>query len=294
MLTAVREPCQRRVSVVSAGGDSILGMENLSGPTAFVEDTRTNRVAELLLAERHSLPLSVALHLVPGVLIVAVYLLVAQPLVRAIDYPSFLGWAIALVIVLYPLQLGLLWLGRYRTGRYSLRGVLGYLDKPLPRGRLIGMIAGLMAWFIVLSSVLTVLDTAVFEAFFTWLPFDDVGASATTYLDGNDRTVMIITLAASIPFTGFTLPLIEEYYFRGFLMPRLAHLGAWAPVLSTVLFSLYHLWSPWVFLSRVIFFFPGPWFVWKKQDLRLSIGMHAGTTLLMATGGTVALMLGVM
>ncbi|MFI6423860.1 lysostaphin resistance A-like protein [Promicromonospora sp. NPDC050880] len=268
-------------------------MDNTPHPTAL-PGVRPNRFAELLLADRHSLPLSIALHLVPGVLIVAVYLLLAQPLMRALDLPSFLGWAIALTVVLFPLQGLLLWLGRRRTGRYSLRGVLGYLDKPVPRGRLVAMVAGLIVWFVVVSSLLTALDAVVYDAFFTWIPFDDAGASATTYLDGTDRTVMIATLAASIPFTGFTLPLIEEYWFRGFLLPRIAHLGAWAPVLSTVLFSLYHLWSPWVFLSRVIFFFPGPWFVWKKQDLRLSIGMHVGTTLLMSTGGTVALLLGAM
>jgi membrane protease YdiL (CAAX protease family) len=278
---------------VSARAASILGMHTTPHPTVL-PGTRPNRFAELLLADRHSLPLTIALHLVPGVVIVAVYLVLAQPLVRALDLPSFLGWAVALTLVLFPLQLGLLWLGRYRTGRYTLRGVLGYLDRPVPRGRLVAMVAGLIVWFVAVSSALTVLDAAVYEAFFTWIPFDDAGASATTYLDGNSRTVMIVTLAASIPFTGFSLPLIEEYWFRGFLLPRIAHLGAWAPVLSTVLFSLYHLWSPWVFLSRVIFFFPGPWFVWRKRDLRLSIGMHVGTTLLMSTGGTVALLLGVM
>lgn len=32
---------------------------------------RPNRIVEMLLADRHSLPLSIALHLVPGALIVA-------------------------------------------------------------------------------------------------------------------------------------------------------------------------------------------------------------------------------
>jgi uncharacterized protein len=278
---------------VSAGGVSISGMEITQEPSGAGKAVRPNRVVERLLAERHSLPLSIALHLVPGVLIVAVYLVFAQPLVRAIDYPSFLGWAIALVVVLYPLQFGLFWLGRRRNGRYSLHGVLEYRDKPLPRGKLVAMVAGLIVWFVAVSSALTVLDSAVYEALFTWIPFDDAGASATTYLEGHSRTVMTITLAACVPFTGFSLPLIEEYYFRGFLLPRLAHLGKWAPVLNTVLFSLYHLWSPWVFFSRVIFFLPGPWLVWKKKDLRLTIGMHPGTTLLMSVVGVVALAFGV-
>ncbi|WP_369373116.1 CPBP family glutamic-type intramembrane protease [Promicromonospora sp. Populi] len=272
-------------------------MENTQRPTAPAEATRPenrpNRVVELLLADRHSLPLSIALHLVPGVLIVAVYLLLVQPLMRAINYPSLLGWAIALAIVLFPILFGLLWLGRKRTGRYSLRPVLGYLDKPVPRGRLVAIVAVLIVWFLGVSTALTVVDNAVYEAFFTWLPFDGAGGSATTYLDGYSRTVMLITLLICLPFTGFALPLIEEYYFRGFLMPRLAHLGGWAPVLSAVLFSLYHLWSPWVFLSRVIFFLPGPWLVWKLKDIRLSIGMHVGTTLLLATLGPIAVILGV-
>src|SRR5688572_22033868 len=105
-------------------------MENTQTLTAAAKVARPNRFVELLLADRHSLPLSIALHLVPGVLIVAAYLLLAEPFVKAIGYPIFLAWAIALAVVLLPVQLGLLWLGRKRNGRYSMRGVVDYLDKP--------------------------------------------------------------------------------------------------------------------------------------------------------------------
>ncbi|MEV6769655.1 CPBP family intramembrane glutamic endopeptidase [Nocardia sp. NPDC051030] len=94
-----------------------------------------------------------------------------------------------------------------------------------------------------------------------------------------------------LPLTGVSLPLIEELYFRGFLLPRIAHLRGWAPVVSTVVFALYHLWSPWVFVSRVIFTFPGYWFAWREKDIRLSIGMHVGVTSIVATSGTIALAL---
>lgn len=273
----------------------VSGMEHTLVPTAATAKTRPNRFVDRLLADRHSLPLSIMLHLVPGVLIVAAYLLVAEPLVQAIGYPSFLGWAIAMLVALAPVQLGLLlWLGRRRNGRFSLRGVLHYMDKPIPRGKLVATVAGLIVWFVVVSSALTVLDSIIYQSFFTWVPFQDAAASATTYLDGYPHSVMLITLAACIPLTGLSFPIIEELYFRGYLLPRLSHLGRWAPVLSAVLFSLYHLWSPWVFLSRVIFGFPAPWFVWKKRDLRLSIGMHAGTTFLLQTLGTLALLLNLM
>ncbi|WP_051864525.1 CPBP family intramembrane glutamic endopeptidase [Streptosporangium roseum] len=260
---------------------------------ATTQDTRPNRIVERLLGDRHSLPLSIALHLVPGALIVAVYLLV-EPLVKAAGYPSFLGWAIAMCLALAPVQLGLLlWLGRQRNGRFSLRGVVHYLDKPVPRGKLVAIVAALIAQMVVLSTVLTSLDSVVYRWLFQWVPFEDAGASATTYINGYPQSVMTITLAVCIPLTGLSFPIIEELYFRGFLMPRLSRLGRWAPVLSAVLFSLYHLWSPWVFLSRVIFMFPGIWLVWRKKDLRLSIGMHAGTTFLLQTGGTIALLLNV-
>ncbi|WP_163513546.1 CPBP family intramembrane glutamic endopeptidase [Fodinicola acaciae] len=254
---------------------------------ATAQTSRPNRLADKLLADQHSLPLSIALHLVPGALVVAAYFLV-NPLVHAAGCPSFLSWAIALCVILGPVLVGLLWLGRRRNGRYSLRGVLKYLDKPVSRGKLVAIVAALIVWFVVVSLALTVLDNAIYQAFFTWLPFDGAG-SATGYLAGYPRSTIIATLAVCLPLTGFALPLIEELYFRGFLLPRLPQLGRWAPLVNTVLFSLYHFWSPWGFVSRVIFFLPGPLLVWWKKDLRLSIGMHPGTTLLLTAGGLVAL-----
>lgn len=255
---------------------------------------RRSHVVELLIADRHSLPLSIALHLVPGALIVAAYALVAGPFVRAIHYPIFLAWVIALVLVLAPLQLFLLWLGRAANGRISMRGVVHYFDRPLSRGKAIATIAGLIVWMATVSLALTPLDNLVFTKLFFWLPFEGAGGSATTYLDGWSHSKLLITMLISLPLTGFSLPLIEELYFRGFLLPRISHLRWGAPVLNTVLFSIYHFWAPWTVLSKVVFMFPAVWLVWRKHDIRLSIGMHVGTALLMSAAGTIALALGVM
>lgn len=254
------------------------------------EHTRPDRVVGRLLADRHPLPLSIALHLVPGGLIVAAYVLFAEPLVKSIGYPSFLGWAIAMCVALAPVQLGLLlWLGHRRNGRLSLHGVLSYLDKPIPRRKLVAIVAALIVQMVVLAFALTPVDNFFYHWLFWWVPYEGAGGSASTYLDGFPRSVVIITLAACLPLTGLSFPIIEELYFRGFLLPRLSRLGAWAPVVNTVLFSLYHLWAPWTFLTRVIFMFAGFWLVWRKKDLRLSIGMHAGTTLLLQTLGVIAI-----
>jgi uncharacterized protein len=268
-------------------------MENTQTLTAAPNVARPNRFVGLLLADRHSLPLSIALHLVPGALIVAAYLFIAEPLVKAIHYPIFLAWASALVVVLAPVLFGLLWLGRKRNGRFSLRGVVHYLDKPISRGKITAIIAGLIVWMTVVSLALTPLDNLVFDRFFTWIPFEGAGGSATAYLDGYSHSMLVVTMLVCLPLTGFSLPLIEELYFRGFLLPRIAHLRLGAPVLNTVLFSVYHFWAPWTVLSKIIFMFPAVWLVWRKHDIRISIGMHPGTALLMATIGTIALILGV-
>ena len=60
---------------------------------------------------------------------------------------------------------------------------------------------------------------------------------------------------------------VEELYFRGYLLPRIAHTKGWAPLISTVLFSLQHLFSPWQNLGRILAFLPIAYTVACKRIL---------------------------
>src|SRR5918993_2586461 len=87
-------------------------------------------------------------------------------------------------------------------------------------------------------------------------------------------------------------PVVEEMYFRGYLLPRISRFGAWAPLINTVLFSLYHFFSPWLNVSRIITFLPTIYAAWWKRSIYLSMIVHilgnvAGAVL------TVLLILGV-
>ncbi|MFG3341117.1 hypothetical protein ACGGCP_15100, partial [Glycomyces sp. NPDC048151] len=64
-------------------------MENKHMPTATAEATTapTKGFVAKLLADKHSVPLSIALHLVPGALIVAAYAWIGAPISRAIGAP---------------------------------------------------------------------------------------------------------------------------------------------------------------------------------------------------------------
>ncbi|MDA1358988.1 CPBP family intramembrane metalloprotease [Glycomyces luteolus] len=269
-------------------------MSDKPTPTATAEAPETNGFVAKLLADRHSIPLSIALHLAPGALIVAVYALAAAPLTRAMGVPIFAAWAIALAVVLFPLMFGLMWLGKQRTGGYNLRSVLGYMGKPYPRGRITWIGIGFMLYMTVVSQALLPLDGIVYDTFFTWVQFEGSGSAATTYLDGYSKSTVLVTIAICGPFTGFILPLIEEYYFRGLLLPRLPQLGRWAPLFNTTLFSVYHFWAPWTVLSKLVFLLPGVWFVWDKRDIRASIWMHPGSALLATVVGITAYSLGLM
>jgi membrane protease YdiL (CAAX protease family) len=251
-------------------------------------------IADRLVAKRHALPLSIALHLAPGAIITAGYVLVGAPLMTQLNWPPLLGLVLAMCVLLVPMELGLLlYLGCRRNGRASLRGVLDYVERPTRPSPLAGTVAGLIVVVIVVSFVLSPLDTMIiYKYLFSWIPFESTGG-AGGFIAGYPRATVVITLAVSVVLSGIALPAIEELYFRGFLLPRLAHLGRWAPVLNTALFSLYHFWTPWLFLSRLGFFLPTVWATWRKKDLRISLWVHCGANTLTQSVVLIAVLFGV-
>ncbi|HSJ94471.1 MAG TPA: CPBP family intramembrane glutamic endopeptidase, partial [Gaiellaceae bacterium] len=73
---------------------------------------------------------------------------------------------------------------------------------------------------------------------------------------------------------GFLGPVTEELYFRGHLLPRIDRFGRGAPVLNAVLFSLYHVWTPWANPGRILGLLPWIYVVWRKRSIALSLAVH--------------------
>jgi hypothetical protein len=75
--------------------------------------------------EQHSVPATVAYHLLPGVVILVVAI-VFVPVAKAAGFPPIVGLLVGMLFGLSA-QLGyLLWLGWKRNGRLSLAGVVLY------------------------------------------------------------------------------------------------------------------------------------------------------------------------
>jgi membrane protease YdiL (CAAX protease family) len=66
----------------------------------------------------------------------------------------------------------------------------------------------------------------------------------------------------------------EELYFRGYLLPRIDRYGRWAPVLNTLLFSVYHVWTPWRWPQIAIGFLPLALAAWRTRSIYVSMTAH--------------------
>ena len=69
-------------------------------------------------------------------------------------------------------------------------------------------------------------------------------------------------------------PVVEELYFRGFLLPRMEQLGRWAPLVNASLFSIYHFWSPWQLMARILGIGPMVYAVRWKRNVYLGMAVH--------------------
>jgi uncharacterized protein len=222
-------------------------------------------------SEQHALFQSIALHLLPGA---ALFACVVGAAAVGIEPVVALLFGIGLVVA--PLELGYLFIqGKRRNGRWSLSGVIDY-DERFSARQIAKWTAPLVLWWIVILAIsIAVLDSWLADTVFGWYPesirdmatFDGGGETPATWL-------LVILFAAALSLNGVIGPVVEELYFRGHLLPRIDRFGRAAPVLNTILFSIYHFWSPWQNLARVVGLLPWVYVVWRKRSVQLSIAVH--------------------
>jgi membrane protease YdiL (CAAX protease family) len=211
------------------------------------------------------------LHLLPGGLITIAFVLLG-PLLKSHHLPPILALLIPILLILVPFELGWLFFQGYRqNGRLSLQGVVPSFD-PLPLKSYLILIPILLAWPILIFMSFGKIDQAIIANVFFWLPdwFQISLFSPADYSLG----IRIVTFALFLVLNGLAGPIVEELYFRGYLLPRIEFLKGWAPLVNVTLFSLYHFFSPWQFITRIIAFYPWPFVVRKKNNIFLSMAAH--------------------
>lgn len=214
---------------------------------------------------------------VPASLITLAYVGIGHLSAVQTAIPSLLLFFLLAILILFPFEiLVVLFASKKKFGRYSLQSAFINHQK-LPWWQI--ALFGVLTWGFAGLMTVTImpLENMLFAPFSEWLSellpayFDWTNF---TYLEQYTRSTLILTAVVLFVFNGFVGPIIEELFFRGYLTAKISRYGKYAPLIITVLFSLYHLWLPFNNLFRIIAFFPAFYLAWKKKNIYIAIVCH--------------------
>lgn len=211
---------------------------------------------------------SVFYHLYPGVLITVGFVVLTPVIIKA-HYPPQLSLLICVAVIAFPLLTGhLLWVKK-KEHKESIWQLNGYNNK-LPAGKLILFSLGLVVFAFLMWGITQPLNNLLTTKLFYWLP----NWYTVQDFKGYDKRTIEITLVLNLILNGFLAPVIEEFYFRGYLLSRMETWGKWSFVVNALLFSLYHFWQPYIYVTLLLSLLPMVYLVKRTRDLRLGILTH--------------------
>lgn len=212
----------------------------------------------------------VILHLLPGLILTLVYVLLLKSGVLE-GYPKSIALGLAGGFGVVFGELGyLFYVAKNEEGSFNIFNILGLKSKLKGKDFFIYSIILFVAAGI-LMSVSKPFTNFLLNNVFSFIPswynlMEDISLFS--------RNIIIITILVNFFIITIILPIIEELYFRGFLLTRMKWMGKYSVLVNTVLFAVYHLWSPWMIVARVVAFLPLFYWVYKKDSLKLSITVH--------------------
>jgi membrane protease YdiL (CAAX protease family) len=212
---------------------------------------------------------TIILHWYPGILITMGFVIFA-PFFMQFGFPPQFGSLVAIAVVAVPLMLFHLSRVKQQENKKNISEVNG-LTRKLPISKLILYSIGLVVFAFMVWGATQPIDAIITKKFLSWLP------SWYTVQDFSDyaKDKIVITLILNLVLNGFLAPYVEELYFRGYLLARMQNFGKYAFVVNTILFSLYHFWQPYVYLTLILSLLPMMWLVQKTKDIRLAILTHS-------------------
>ncbi len=226
-----------------------------------------------------------ALYLAPGIIITIAFILIAT-FTYPLGIPASLALLVTWLVAGIPILLGILFHeGWRRNGRWSLAGIVLYTEH-LPLRSYLWLIPVLFFWAAITSTLAIPVAEGFRKVAFAWWPdwlvLSTFAQNLSHYSPGVLWAVVILSFAMNT-----VVPIVEEMYFRGYLLPRLGGLGRWAPLVNVALFSLYHFWLPWEFPTRIVTLLPIVYAVQWKHNIYISMLAHV----LLNTVGSVGLLI---
>jgi hypothetical protein len=217
--------------------------------------------------DKHPPITSIILHLLPGLIIGLVYFVLKAPTAR-LGYPSIMALMVSIAIALIPLELGYLIIqGFKRNKKFSLEGIVTYRVH-IPFWNYLVYIPVLFIGIGLVFTLLKPLDRFLWHTMFSWIPQIEGGLQK-----GFTREILVKTYVMVAVFGMILGPIVEELYFRGYLLPRMKYAGKFSPLIHSFLFSIYHVFTPWMIVTRTVGMIPLAYAV-KRKNLNISMIVH--------------------
>lgn len=217
--------------------------------------------------------LLVFLHLVPGIIFAVFFWIFSWMLVRR-GLNAYLALLITIPACLAPIEIGvmLLWSARF-TGTRSLSEAIRYRRKGTVVEYVVLPLLLFLCWG-VLSIVLRPITLYLETYLSAWFPVWATQGALINSLTSCPPTQRNITLVLAVLFSGLVAPVVEELYFRGFLLPRMAHWGWAAPIVNALLFAVYHFYFPENVPAIFVVFVPISYVVMLTKNWRIGLIVH--------------------
>jgi len=211
---------------------------------------------------------------IPAALSTTVYIIIGF-LQNAI--PSLLLFFLCALFIIFPIELGvIIHASKIEYGCYSLKSSFSNHRK-MSWLKIFLYGSALFAFSGIVSVTIAPLENYLFAPisnqliqftpeYFNWYNIE--------YLKQYSKDIILLTCAGYFVLNVIVGPIIEELFFRGYLTSKISRFGNYAPLIVTILFSLYHLWLPFNNLFRFFVFFPAAFIAWKKKNIYISIVFH--------------------
>ena len=210
---------------------------------------------------------TILLHLAPGAAAMAVYA-AAAPIARHVGVPTIAALAVSGLLGVAPVQLAVL-AGARRAGEPVI-----LLRARLPVRQVVCCVLAELLLAALAFALTAPLGAWLEATAFAWWPAGwalDPGTGG-----GSGRGPLLITAALVMLGSVVVAPLVEEFYFRGYLLPRMpARLGPFTSLTHAALFAGYHVWTPWLVPTRILAVLPLAYIARRTGDLRIGMVTHA-------------------
>jgi membrane protease YdiL (CAAX protease family) len=220
---------------------------------------------EWQIPECYSLRKTIFLHLAPGVPFTLAFLLAAWFMNRA-GGSTYLALLLCIPLLLVC-EVGVFVAERKRIN-WSWRSII--IPRGSPHGSILDILLSVAAIYAIaeVAGALAIPSrTAILHAAAHWLP-------PWAIFDGSIEGTSPYILWLGLLISGLVTPIVEELYFRAFLMPRIPVSGRWAPAVNAALFAIYHFYTPWNCLAIFAAFLPLAYYVRLRGNLLPTIITH--------------------